>query len=248
MANQIDQQSPGQMQAGAVLGQVLRPSMERMAADPPAPVVRGAVMPAQPAPQAGPTPAGNVMERFVPPTGEPAAAFPKEDMRPFPTTAGPVVGRESYVRLGVRVVHGKMSIVNVAEVDGPLTMSSEIVGAHAYEVVLDAKTIAIAGIPDIGVSRSFPRPGTHEHFITERDTFEFNVRVPRAALPENAIPRVAVTLYRFPDASRRIVSGAIARQPGLQATVIAKLDALPETAFEAQARTQVRQIFPNTFR
>jgi hypothetical protein len=101
-----------------------------------------------------------------------------------------------------------------------------------------------ARLLDVGVSRSYPRPGSHAHKFTERETYEFNVRIPRTALPGDALDRVGLTLYRMPDASTRLVQGRIAQQFGQQARTIARLDAL-RPAFDADARAQIVRMIPD---
>jgi hypothetical protein len=246
MANQIDQASPGQMQAGATTEPtILAPGLSRMTVPTTAPVVRGALMPAQPPAIVA---SGPVMQPFKPGESVSAATSGTGDMKPYLRVADdPTAVRESYLRLRVRVVHGQMSIVGITSVDGPLAVRPDIVGAHAYQLVLDGKPIVTEGIPDVGVQRSYPRPGEHEHFVTERQVFEFTARVARTAVPADALQRVSMTLFRFPDASPKPIQGLIAQQFGPRAVSVAHLPALPETAFEADARVQARQLFPKSF-
>jgi hypothetical protein len=187
------------------------------------------------------------MEPFKQPVNPSPSAPPKPmgDMK-----ARPVAVEEtalSYLRLRIRVTDGRMRVVAAQTVDGPLALSTSFVGQHAYEIMLDAHPIAVEGLPDIGVSRSYPRPGEHEHHITSRPTFEFTVRIPRTALPGDALARLRVTLYRFPDASPKTVAGPLTRQFGQQATVVALMDGVHADHIEPQALEQLKRLFPSSF-
>lgn len=171
-------------------------------------------------------------------------ATPSADMQARPQLAEAADG---YLRLRVRVTEGRMRIVGAQTVDGPLALSPSFVGQHAYEVMLDGRPIALEGLPDLGVSRSYPRPDQHEHHITARPTYEFNVRVPRSQLPADALGRLHVTLFRFPDASPKTAMGSMTRQFGQQATVVAVIEGVREEHLEAPALEQLKRLFPSSF-
>lgn len=238
MPNENDPDSLERLQDGATPNRVYNPSLGRMPIEPTA---KGAIMPSQEEIPPPPTPRdAGVMEPFVS-----SGAKSMSEMRKHPQAAeSAAASRQSYVLLRVRVAGDRMRILDAHSVEGPLITSSSFAGEHAYEVLLDSQVVAFEGVPDVGVSRSYPRPGEHEHHITERHSFEFTVRIPRAALPDNSLGRAALTLYRFPDASRKTVQGTLARQFGLQAKIVAHLDGLREDAFEPQAREQMKRLFP----
>src|SRR5690348_272792 len=108
------------------------------------------------------------MERFTP-RGNPATpgAIPAAEMKPRPSAAVADV-KQGYLLLRARVINDKIQIISAKTVDGPLAQPTSFVGQHAYEVVFDARRLRVEGIPDISVSRSYPRPGQDEHHITER--------------------------------------------------------------------------------
>ena len=194
-----------------------------------------------------PGPGARVMEPFKPPA-DPQASTPERpsgDMKARPQPAEPAA--QGYLRLRVRVTDNRMRIVGAQTVDGPLILSPSFVGQHAYEVMLDARPIAIEGLPDLGVSRSYPRPDYHEHHITARPTYEFNVRVPRSLLPGDALSRMHVTLFRFPDATPKTADASVARQFGQQASVVAAIEGVREEHLEAPALEQLKRLFPSSF-
>ena len=172
---------------------------------------------------------------------------PKEgsqDMKGHPGTAEIQSSGQGYLRLRMRVAGDRLSVVDVQQVQGPLVQSGSVAGEYAYEVQLDAKPLAAEGILDVGVSRSFPRPGTNEHFITQRSTFEFNVRLPRAEVPDASIPRLSIVVYRFADTSPKMIQGRISAQPGLQAHPVAQLQGIQIEALEPALREKFQKVFP----
>lgn len=253
MANPISDNPAGRLQDGAAPTITDNPRLGRMPAEmtgaPARPAAGRPVMAMANAEIRPPAPASGarVMEPFKPPANPQAStpATPSGDMtaRPQPAEQAP----QGYLRLRVRVTDGRMRIVGAQTVDGPLALSPSFVGQHAYEVMLDARPIALEGLPDLGVSRSYPRPEQHEHHITARPTYEFNVRVPRSLLPGDALSRMHVTLFRFPDASPKTAAASVARQFGQQASVVAAIDGVREEHVEAPALEQLKRLFPSSF-
>ena len=187
------------------------------------------------------------MAPFVPTektTDERAAR--KTEMQP--RQAGPSAETsDGYIRLRVRVTDDRMRVVSAHLVDGPLVLPTTVVGEHVYEVALDGKQLSMEGIPDIGVSRSFPRPDEHEHHFSTRPTVEFNVRIPRNQLPPDALSRVRLTLYRLPDPSPKTVAGMVDKHFGTQARVVATVEGLRDEHLEAPARDELRRLFSSSF-
>jgi hypothetical protein len=247
-----DNPASGKFQEGAAPAITDNPRLGRMTAEmtgaPARPATGGRpVMMAANAeirPQA-PAPGARVMEK---PPENPQGSTPATasgDMKARPQLAEPAA--QGYLRLRVRVTDGRMRIVSAQTVDGPLALSPSFVGQHAYEVMLDARPIALEGLPDFGVSRSYPRPDQHEHHITARPTYEFNVRVPRSLLPGDALGRLHVTLFRFPDASPKTALASVARQFGQQASVVAAIEGVREEHLEAPALEHLKKLFPSSF-
>jgi hypothetical protein len=254
MANQISQDSmPNRMQEGASDSLIDNPRLGRMAAAPEkesAQAASGRSTMASDGKEKPPAAASGarVMESFAAPgkPSPPGSAAPTTEMQAHPRAAASEPA-ESYLRLRVRVTDDRMRVIDAKSVDGPLTHSPSFAGEHAYEASLDSQAIAIEGLPDVGVSRSYPRPGEHEHHIADRRTFEFTARIARAALPANALGRLALTVYRFPDASGKSVKSSLSREFGQQAKVVARLDGIREDTAEPQALEHLRRLFPSSF-
>jgi hypothetical protein len=106
----------------------------------------------------------------------------------------------SYVVLRMRVQNGELSVIGSKKVDSPLVVNENIVqGGLAYEVFVDNARVVIGSIPDFGEQRSFARPGTHEHFITQLPSFDFNLRVPSDKVSLEHLPKLNISLYKFKE-------------------------------------------------
>jgi hypothetical protein len=66
-------------------------------------------------------------------------------------------------------------------------------------------------------------------------------------LPADALGRVQLTLFRFPDASPKTAAGSVTRQFGQQATVVAVIEGLREEHLEPPALEQLKRLFPSSF-
>jgi hypothetical protein len=191
---------------------------------------------------------GRTMETFKPAAASPAAlgAMSASEMQSRPAAAAADTN-QGYLLLRVRVINDKIQIISAKTVDGPLAQPASLIGQHAYEVVLDAQQLAVEGIADIAVSRSYPRPWQHEHHIVQRQDFEFNIRIPRSAVPSNALDRIKINLFQFPDALPKAISGRalLSRQFGNQARIIATLDGITADRIEPAALDQLKVIFPS---
>lgn len=243
----------GKLQDGATKVVVDRPRGAAMHADPPkAPSVAIAGLAAMAAADAVKPPPAVIAGALVMPAFREAPATdparpPKieGEMKPFDQPGD--AQRTGYIRLRVRVTNDQMRIVGARRVEGPLVQTSDFVGEHVYEVLLDGKMVAREGLPDIGVSRSYPRPGEMEHHVTERPTVEFNVRLPLDRVPANALSRVRLSLFRLPDGAPRTVTGLVAEQLGQQARLVARIDGLTQARIEPQALEILRTTFAPSF-
>jgi len=245
MAPQIDQLKPGHMQEGADLKTIRNPRLPLMAATPQAPTsVNGEQMPTKPVAK---VPSGEQTMSPFDPKAPVKPGTPKEggqEMKGHAGTTETQASGQSYLPMRMRVAGDRLSIVDVQEVQGPLVQTGSVAGEYAYEVQLDAKPVAAEGILDVGVSRSYPRPGTNEHYITPRSTFEFNVRLPRAQVPDASVPRLSIAVYRFADASPKMIQGRISAQPGLQAQPVAQLQGIRLESLEPELREKFQKVFP----
>ena len=145
-------------------------------------------------------------------------------------------GGQQYVRLRVRARGDQLSVLDSQLVDGPLGQVTGFTGTNAYEVTLDGRLLHAGALPDLGVSRSFPNPAgpqlQHGHFVTERDVFEFSVRVPAEVLTRETIGRVRLDAAPAERRRARAAARRRAARPAVRAEVrpIAELEGLPESA------------------
>lgn len=113
---------------------------------------------------------------------------------------------EQYVRLRIRVRGDQMFVIDSHLVDGPLAQLTTLVGGNAYEVSLGDRLLHAGALPDLGVQRSFVAPDAEgekrAHHITQREVFEFMVRVPAEALRSDTIGDIAVRVHRLKDEVR----------------------------------------------
>jgi len=245
MERQIQQSKPEMMQEGADLKTIRNPALQLMAAEPKAPAqIKGEQMPKEPVAK---TASGeHTMSPFNPKAANEPGVSPesRQEMKAHPEAAEVQTSGQGYLRLRMRVSGDRLSVVDIQQVQGPLVQTGSVAGEYAYEVQLDAKPLAVEGILDVGVSRSYPRPGSNEHHITQHSTFDFNVRLPRAEVPDAAVSRLSVTVYRFADASPKMIQGRISAQPGLQARPIAQLQGIRLESLEPELREKFQRVFP----
>jgi hypothetical protein len=155
-----------------------------------------------------------------------------------------------YVRLRVHVEDGEMSVQDITHVEGPLIEHEPLHGDFAYEVLVSGKRVASGSIPDAGVMRSFPHPdpapGQEGHHFTPATSFDFLIRVPKAAASESSLRRMQIPLYRIKEAPLPQTEGPESlgerfekelREVGRIRGI--KLDELPKSA-QAQARRALR--------
>jgi hypothetical protein len=122
---------------------------------------------------------------------------------------------ESYLRMRVRVENGEMSVVDVHEVEGPLSMPDNLPSGFVYEVTLGQKRVAVGSVPDLGEWRSYPSPsGPPElrvHHVTSLPDAEFTMRIPREEVSLSALPKTEVALYQVKEpAGDRPISRGLA--------------------------------------
>jgi hypothetical protein len=187
-----------------------------------------------------PQPPGDSGARMEPVPASMAQGF---DEPPPPAEQQPAAAAqtsEGYVRLQMRVDNGVMSVVDAREVAGPLARPSSVANGFLYEVAQGARQVGVGAIPDLGISRSYPRPpgapGQAGHHITVESSCEFAVRVQRQSLSLQALPRTRVVLYQVMGDVPIPASGAglLGAQFGRELQAIAHLDGihldrLPET-------------------
>jgi len=169
--------------------------------------------------------------------GETMAAVPKrirarsalsgkpQEAKPGSPPASPGAG---YVRMEVHVENGKLSLVGVKQVPGPLVLPSAVIRGYAYEVLLDNQQISLGSVPDVGVRRAFanrdvPGPEGKHHFVKIPD-FDFFVRVPQGHISAATLPKLNIVLHKVEDAPDRFTSlSPLAEQPGVKTVETGRL-------------------------
>jgi hypothetical protein len=182
-----------------------------------------------------------VKERFEPTKAQRPRRSSKEidfgDQKPRGTRGGRLSPeREQYVRLRIRVSHGRLSVVDSHLVDGPLGQATGFPSGNAYEVTLGDRLLHAGALPDLGVQRSFPNPkGPPEqrgHYLTEQSVYEFMARVPAGELTPDTIGKIAVRLHRVKEEARadRLGNVPLAEQFERKMRPVAELVGLPDSA------------------
>ena len=191
-------------------------------------------------PQAGPGSAATHMTAFEPArVAQTPAGAPNTPQQGTPAAPVPVASGEGYARIEMHSENGVLSVVGVHEVPGPLAIPSTVANGLAYEAMLGDQQIGLGSVLDAGLSRSFANadvPGPEgKHRFTQRTSFNFFVRVPKAQMTIAAMPNLHITLHRVANAPDRLVPGvSLASQPGLDVTEVSRM---PGIALERLAPT-----------
>lgn len=157
-----------------------------------------------------------------------------DDQRPR-RSRGAGESAEQYVRLRIRVVKGRLSVVDSHLVDGPLSQARSFPGGNAYEVTLGDRLLHAGALPDLGVQRSFVDPPESRkqrgHHLTERAVYEFTVRVPAYELTRDTIGQISVRLYRLKEEARseRFTALPLSTQFERQARLVSEMTGLPDS-------------------
>jgi hypothetical protein len=161
------------------------------------------------------------------------------DLPPQQPIKGSGKTSEKYLRLRVRVENGQMSVIDGHEVAGPLAEPTALPGSYAYEVTLGSQRLHAGSLPDLNVVRSFPNPNgppaEQTHHTYEVPIYEFNVRVPSAAISASTLPQTEIALYRVKEPVRVMSLGRlsladvherelreVARMKGIPATIVSQ--------------------------
>ena len=155
---------------------------------------------------------------------------------------------ESYLRMRMRVENGEMSVVDVREVEGPLSMPDNLPSGFVYEVTLGPKRVAVGSVPDLGEWRSFPSPsGPAElrvHHITSLPDAEFTMRIPREEVSLSALPKTEVALYQVkePAGDRPIPRGlSLEAEFTNEIREIARLKGIMVNVLPKEAQKEIRR-------
>jgi hypothetical protein len=154
---------------------------------------------------------------------------------------------DGYVRLDVHVENGKLSLVGIKQVPGPLALPSTLIRGYAYEILLDAQQVALGSVPDVGVQRAFanrdvPDP-QGKHFFIKVPTFDFAARIPRGYLVSANLPKLTVVLHNVEDAPDRFTTLApLQQQTGVKTTEIGRMAGVSLENLPAAVRPALERI------
>jgi len=155
---------------------------------------------------------------------------------------------DSYIVLRMRVQNGTMTVIGSKRVEGPLLRTETIVpGGLTHESFVGDTRVAIGSIPDFGEQRSYPRPGTKEHFITELPSFDFNLRLPGEKVSLNDLPKLNVSLYRLKEALPDLKLSALPLQAqySKEVRVVAQLKGINVSELKGDVKESVNKSFSN---
>ncbi len=167
-----------------------------------------------------------------------------------PGLAPPSPG-EGYVRMELHFENGRLSVVGVKQVPGPLTMPSAVIHGYAYEVLLDGQQIALGSLPDVGVRRAFanrdvPGPEGKHHFFYV-PTFDFFVRVPQGHVSTATLPKLNIVLHKVEAAPDRFTTlSPLAQQPGVKTVEAGRLAGIKLEQLSPAVRPHLEQILSQT--
>lgn len=156
------------------------------------------------------------------------------------------LANESYVVLRMRVQNGAMSVIGSKKVDGVLlTNENPVQGGLTYEASIANARLAIGSVADYGESRSYPRPGEHEHHITTLPSFDFNVKLPGENVALKDLPILKVSLYRFkelvPDI--KLTQLSLEKQFDKEVRVVAELNGIQLAGLDKDVREVIKKTF-----
>lgn len=159
---------------------------------------------------------------------------------PADTTAG-------YVRFKVHVENGKLSITGVKEIPGKLITTRPASPGHFYEVLIGDEPISLGFLPDIGVRRSFANIDASGIELRERistqPSFDFFVRIPRAKVTEDTLPKMAIMVHKVQKMPVKLDrSIPFIKNPGIISTKIGHLKGIKLNKLPKQVRPQLERI------
>ncbi|HXV88846.1 MAG TPA: hypothetical protein VD710_07120 [Nitrososphaeraceae archaeon] len=154
----------------------------------------------------------------------------------------------AYLRLTLHVEDGKMTLIDVHKLDGPLIIEDRIDGEYAYEVTLSTRRIASGSIMDVGVNRSFPNPygvpGQEGHFIVELPSYEFDVDIPAKDLSISLLPKVEIGLYEVKSHINKIIGEkSFTHQYKNKLHEVSRLKGIDITGLSQRSQTEIYELF-----
>jgi hypothetical protein len=153
---------------------------------------------------------------------------------------------DSYVVLRMRVQNGEMTVIGSKKVDGPLANYDDIVQSGlTYEATLENARLAIGSVADFGERRSYPRPGEHEHNITNVPSFDFNLKIPSSRIVAKDLPKLKISLYRFkePLIQPKLGMAPLDQQFEREARIVAELNGINVADLSADVKSTIKKAF-----
>lgn len=208
-------------------------------------VLRNTLLPLMGAGPPRPT-GGEGLMTEVPAQEQASAPFSGKPQEPKAAPPAPK-SEGGYVRVEVHVENGKLSVVGMTQVPGPLAMPSAVIHGYAYEVLLNDQQIALGSLPDVGVRRAFANRNVEgpqgKHFFADLPTFDFIARIPRGYLVTANLPRLNIVLHKVEEAPDRFTSLApLMKQTGVKTTEVGRLAGLRLEALAPGVRSTLQEI------
>jgi len=186
--------------------------------------------------------------------GERMASVPEEKTLPQSEQRKPQEVRspaaaalsDGYIRLEIHAEGGRLSVIGVHEVAGPITIPDTVAHGYVYEALVDNRRIGLGSIPDAGVRRAFANrdvegpQGKHRFFA--ETSFDFFVRIPKTELSNATLPRITIVLHQVQEAPEHLSAEPLLIQPGVQATEAGRLSGMTLETLPATVRPSVERI------
>jgi hypothetical protein len=175
----------------------------------------------------------------------PVSTLPEKPQQPISQPAPTETG--GYVRMEVHYDNGRLSVVGVKRVPGPLGMPSGVIRGYVYEVLLNNQEIGLGSLPDVGVQRAFANSTVEgpqgKHHFGKLPTFDFFVRIPAAYVNTDNLSKLQVVLHNVEDAPDRLTSlGPLGTQPGVKATEVGRLAGIQLEQLSPAVRPEFERI------
>jgi hypothetical protein len=175
----------------------------------------------------------------------PVSTLPEKPQQPISQPAPTETG--GYVRMEVHYDNGRLSVVGVKRVPGPLGMPSGVIRGYVYEVLLNNQEIGLGSLPDVGVQRAFANSTVEgpqgKHHFGKLPTFDFFVRIPAAYVNTDNLSKLQVVLHNVEDAPDRLTSlGPLGTQSGVKATEVGRLAGIQLEQLSPAVRPEFERI------
>jgi hypothetical protein len=180
------------------------------------------------------------------PAPTPPAGTPQKPKAGVEGPGGPAVS-DGYLRVEVHHENGKLSVIGMKEVPGPLALPSAVTRGYAYEVLIDDQQVALGSVPDVGLRRAFANRDVTgpqgKHYFVDVPSFDFFVRIPKGYVLSANLPKLNIVLHNVQDAPDRFTTLApLAKQPGVVTVEAGRLAGIKLEQLPQVVRPQFEQI------